>query len=521
MAAFCGLLVLIGIFALLYNKGKFPKLPGFNVVDDAKWAAVLIFSLQIWDFYSDLNLSVEIWNHPKLTDDILILVAAIGSTLFVFIPYFANLAIAAKIKTFVSKNICAKGWFQYHTPVFVLMVVFTGGAYPALALVSSQIFGLKLMSCGLTQHELKRLGKIKVVGTVLLENVPQLVCQVIYAKALNEITQAVQLAFIASLLSVTASTLSWLIEKDTSDTDVVHYFLSVQCDREANNANNDASYDEMNIPISQVPYSKVQQTNVDDDTDGEMGETNTKKYQDVYEDYNDDVSVDGTTITVEERQNIIDNRGRTEALGEQIAEAYEITTKNIEVGHSMITKHGLIMHVVHYVYNDNLEVMEAKLREQNITTQINVTPRYFTEQTFLAYQKNIKKVLRVHFDLSKNICVAYHNRLGGKAHSQHSVDDKLKRVVTHAQIELAAMNKYDTDEKSYDEFKIKMELKKLLSKEGAMNKKDRLNVLSNLIETIDNETTDDKNDESLEIEIEKGIVNEMDVEKMARLTSEG
>ena len=45
----------------------------------------------------------------------------------------------------------------------------------------------------------------------------------------GNITSAVQGAFIASAISVIASTLSYLIEKDTSDTTVVQYYVATQC----------------------------------------------------------------------------------------------------------------------------------------------------------------------------------------------------------------------------------------------------------------------------------------------------
>ena len=50
LIAVVAFIFIIAILALLFNKRKFPKLPGFNVVDDAKWTALLIFGLQLWDF---------------------------------------------------------------------------------------------------------------------------------------------------------------------------------------------------------------------------------------------------------------------------------------------------------------------------------------------------------------------------------------------------------------------------------------------------------------------------------------
>ena len=41
-------LVLISICAFLFNIGKFPKLPGFHRVDNAKWTSITIFAVQFW-----------------------------------------------------------------------------------------------------------------------------------------------------------------------------------------------------------------------------------------------------------------------------------------------------------------------------------------------------------------------------------------------------------------------------------------------------------------------------------------
>ena len=50
IASISGTLVVIGIFAFLFNKmpSKCSKIPGFNIVDDGKWTAMIIFGLQFW-----------------------------------------------------------------------------------------------------------------------------------------------------------------------------------------------------------------------------------------------------------------------------------------------------------------------------------------------------------------------------------------------------------------------------------------------------------------------------------------
>ena len=109
------------------------------------------------DFFSDVNLAIEIWDSDMIFQNILVLIAGIGSTVFTLFPYIANLIIASRIKEIIRNNAAAKGWFQYHTPVFTFLVIISGGCHAALALVSSNVFGIKILSCGLTRYELKQL----------------------------------------------------------------------------------------------------------------------------------------------------------------------------------------------------------------------------------------------------------------------------------------------------------------------------------------------------------------------------
>ena len=48
LASVVGLIYLVAIFALLFNMGKFPKLPGFHYVDNGNWVALMTIGLQFW-----------------------------------------------------------------------------------------------------------------------------------------------------------------------------------------------------------------------------------------------------------------------------------------------------------------------------------------------------------------------------------------------------------------------------------------------------------------------------------------
>ena len=110
------------------------------------------------------------WARRDVLTNKLVLASATGSTVFVVLPYVVNLLWAARVKDIVRDNEVARTWFQTRAPIFTCLVVLTGGAYPALSVVSSNCFGLPLFNCGLTRYELRRLLGIKVLNSVLLEN---------------------------------------------------------------------------------------------------------------------------------------------------------------------------------------------------------------------------------------------------------------------------------------------------------------------------------------------------------------
>ena len=232
------------------------------------------------------------------------------------------MVIAANVKNIVRNNEAAKAWLNVNVALFCGLVVLTGGCYPALALCSSNIFGLELFSSGLTQHELGKLSKIKVLSTVVIENVPQLIFQALYSYAINDLTQAVAIAFFASILSVTASTLSYLIDRDAADVEAVHYYLSIECQRGTKSSYN--------------PQKATGAANV------------------------------GIGITDEEKNKLINNRGKTRVLGSQLTSLFCIQPKNLEIGSTMITKYGGVTHLVQFVSNTDLDLMEDHLHSTGI-----------------------------------------------------------------------------------------------------------------------------------------------------------
>ena len=375
----CGLMSLLAVPALLHNKRRLPKLPGFHYVDDGKFVALILYALQIWDFYSDLNLAIFIVQQPQFPGNMGYLVSGVLSTTFTIIPYTSNLIMAIRIKDFVRTNAAAKGWFQANTAIFAMLTALSGGCHAALSLVSSGIFGLQMLTSGLTQYELKQMSKFKVIGTVAIENVPQLACQVIYTMASGgTLESTVILAAGASLLSVIATTLSYLIGRDDDNTKVVQYYISTEC--------------------------LLRGKEEDDSDDRRVAVAGSTGIIDASNQGREDMG--SNAIDEIEKLNFINNRGRTKALAEHLAECYHISPKNIEVGFSTISKYGATTHIVHYVYDEDLAEMQQHQPDLGIAS----LARLYCHQLYRQHAQDIGQVFRAHFQLNRDFVTSFHNK---------------------------------------------------------------------------------------------------------------
>eukprot|EP01084_Bolivina_argentea_P022484 41787_1 len=228
---FVGVMGIISILALLFNKQKI-RIAGTNVIDNAIWLAPLFLSLQVWDFISDINLSQEMFRNHEFKSNgkgIVVSVCTIGSIVCIIIPYILNLIMAAKILTFTAKNETASTYYRNNIAIFVLMVCFCGSCYTAMQLTSSALFGINVLNSGLTKIELLKLGKVKLIGQVLIENIPQLIFQILYSVVMGQVSNNTYLSFIASSIQIIAAVLSYCITMDdTTNNILVQYKMYME-----------------------------------------------------------------------------------------------------------------------------------------------------------------------------------------------------------------------------------------------------------------------------------------------------
>merc|ERR1712228_1077279 len=218
---------------------------------------------------------------------------------------------------------------------------------------------------------LKKLGKMKGISTIFMENVPQLIIQIIYSFNIGEVSNNTQLAFVGSMISMISALLSYFIEQSNTDNMIVFkYYLKMTKNDIVNNAvmdpkANDKDEDEMKIsavtpnaplgPNDQhaMDYSHVQAVSPP------IG----------HNQHAVEFSNSGTLpnfLTKDEREHFINHRGETAALSSKLCSIFCIPEKNIEVSKaSNITSAGIMLYLNHFINRDDngLDMYDVDINE--------------------------------------------------------------------------------------------------------------------------------------------------------------
>ena len=82
-----------------------------------------------------------------------------------------------RIAGYDSVSSYSKDYFRKKSKVFTVLVLMSGGSFRALTFMNSNLFGLNILSAGLSKLQLQRFQSHHVIATVLTENVPQIMLQ--------------------------------------------------------------------------------------------------------------------------------------------------------------------------------------------------------------------------------------------------------------------------------------------------------------------------------------------------------
>ena len=222
LSGLCFILGLLTLLSTLHSERKCPKFCLHHVcvickqVDGVKSKRIWIFGLQMWDLFSDVYFSYSLikLSHSQNGENFVIFILSILSPLFIIIPYFANMFAATTLyKRHIVLNKVARLYFEQKLVFFCALVLLSGGVQPTVQLVSSKVFGMGLFDCGLSERELMQFIQIHFTHSVLLENFPQLMLQLVYIIEIGTIDEPVMFALAASFFSAMNAIFSYLFSQ--------------------------------------------------------------------------------------------------------------------------------------------------------------------------------------------------------------------------------------------------------------------------------------------------------------------
>ena len=369
-AVFGFMLAIVGFLAFLWNKEKCCcKIPGFHRMDSGNVVALANFGLQVYDLVTDCALAVDIAKTAQKANiydraftpiasskDNILYVCVLGSIIFVVFPYFCNIFAATQIKEKIKTNHMALAWFQGYTSIYVILTVLTGSCYVALQLVSSSLFGLLLLRSGITRYELNELSSLKIFLTVVFENIPQFIIQMLYLYYklddgdLKDVSIVQWLSIISSVLSVISAVLTYMLYRKIVGVDVIHYYVEIAIkDTYMHSKGYLSPHFNNNLLSPQSPKAPLVTKA------GSSGNINIRD----------------PDLTEEERIFVFENIGLKQKISLTLAGIFNIPKQNIECGESILKSDGIVMHIIQFVSHDDRK-------------------NYFDERKKSKYGKNLK-----------------------------------------------------------------------------------------------------------------------------------
>ena len=361
----CGLLASAAAF--IYNNLK------STAVDNAKYFTPFLITLAVYDFISDINLSLQIYGNDESAISMTNIYFLLGSAsiLFIVLPFIINLWYAMRINSqeTIQNSPSARAGFGNHLPQFILLCIASAGTYPALTLTSSRIFALEFFNAGLLSSELHELSKIKIRSTIYGENVPQLLIQIIYSYVINKLENATILAFIASLLSIIASLVVYYAQKEQSEKFITwRYFLKLEANQ---------------------------------------------------------------MIDTESQAKITANKGLKNKLRDALCKVYGISNKSIEIGYVTLNDRGCRIHLQHSIFKSEMNRIKKKMLEgdNNDTLRgyrVEITEDMYIKQVIKSKKAEILDGILKHFKLSNHDEMQYRIMYqAGDEYDEEGSDDNL------------------------------------------------------------------------------------------------
>eukprot|EP01083_Nonionella_stella_P019334 53772_1 len=332
----------ISVAAFAFNKASSTK------GDGSSFMVPLLVSLNIYDFISDINLSISIFKNERIkySVDNIVLWLGVLSVVFIVFPFSSNILYAMRItsQSAIKQSPSARAWLTKHLAMFIVLCIACAGTYPVLLLCSSRIFALDFFNMGLLSIDLHELSKIKIRSTIFMENCPQLLIQIVYSIVISDVADATYLAFVASSLSIVSSMVVYQAHKDQeAQVIITKYYIRF------------ANSKERSVGIG---------------------------YQ----------------------RNIKQHKGLKAKLAERICTVINIPNKSIEIGFVTPHANGCVIHVQHSIFEENLERVKNRLYKGAMHQgfHVQITPELYVRNLYELHRAQITDVLKAHFEIDDN-----------------------------------------------------------------------------------------------------------------------
>ena len=159
------------------------------------------FAIQVY-----LSINFDSSNKTDVISDLIIFLLSI---LFILLPIFISYGQLHKEMQKWVIDIETRGfvsaWTQQHLRSFYLLCIILGSSFTAIELCNTYLFSLSIFSMSLNRRQKAIFKNQRIYSTVLLENIPQLILQIIYTILTSSFSEVTLIAGIFSILSIILS----------------------------------------------------------------------------------------------------------------------------------------------------------------------------------------------------------------------------------------------------------------------------------------------------------------------------
>lgn len=204
-------------------------------------STIILFGVYTFDFYSDVTFVIQVWldsitNNSKLfnsTTQISIAIIFILSILAIICPLLMNIyQLHKEIGIWMLNPDCSQivgPWIKKRVKFLYTLSFICGSSFSAIELCNSHLFELAIFSAGLPNRMVWIFKNKRFFSVVLLENIPQIGCQLIYSILTDNFTSVTFIAALFSTLSALLTTIEYLTKSSLIKTEsliIVRFKLS-------------------------------------------------------------------------------------------------------------------------------------------------------------------------------------------------------------------------------------------------------------------------------------------------------